>query len=237
MEGIRESGEHGSRRTAPPAKAQAREDDRQVVQVLENIMPMQHGQWCNQMEEADQKDPSHHSKNTPSACAVLLHKRFALVVQSSIASVSTGVVAGQEASGTSACAVELWHRECKAYTVSNRMEVVQMKTKMTCIAILLAFGLLTVAANADQNYRITLNAASKIGNAELQPGEYKVAVDAPKVVLTELKTGKSVELEAKIENMDEKFDRTEVHSNVVDGVNRINEIRIGGSKTKLAFNN
>lgn len=111
-----------------------------------------------------------------------------------------------------------------------------MKTKMTCIAALLVFGFLTVTASADQSYRITIGTISKIGNAELQPGDYKLVVDAPKVVFTELKTGKSVELEAKVENMDERIDKTEIHSGLVEGVNQIKEIRIGGSKTRIAFN-
>jgi hypothetical protein len=116
------------------------------------------------------------------------------------------------------------------------MEVVQMKTKTICIAILLAFGFLTSIASADQSYRITLSNASKIGNIELQPGEYKLVVDMPKVVFTELKTGKSIELAAKIENVDEKFANTQIHWSHVDGVRQIIEIRIGGSKTKIAFN-
>jgi hypothetical protein len=115
------------------------------------------------------------------------------------------------------------------------MEVFQMKTKIACITILLACGFLTVAASADQSFKFSLSDVSKIGTAELKPGEYKVVVDAPKVVLTDLKSGKSITLEAKVENMDEKFDRTEVHSSRVDGVSQIKEIRIGGSKTKIAF--
>ena len=110
-----------------------------------------------------------------------------------------------------------------------------MKTKMTCIAILLAFGFLTATARADQSYRFSLSTASKIGNAELRPGDYKLVVDASKVVLTELSTGKSIEVAAKVEDMDQKIAATEVHSNEVDGVSQIREIRIGGSKTKIAF--
>lgn len=111
-----------------------------------------------------------------------------------------------------------------------------MKTKMTCIAILLVCGFLTVTASADQSYRITLGNMSKMGGTELQPGEYKLIVDAPKVMLTDLKTGKSIELEAKIENTDEKFANTEVHSTHVDGLSHIKEIRLGGTKTRIAFN-
>jgi len=110
-----------------------------------------------------------------------------------------------------------------------------MKTKMTCIAILLAFGFLTAAASADQSFRFTLSRASKIADAELQPGDYKLIVGAPKVVLTEPKTGNSIELQAKVESADQKFDRTEIYSKQVDGVPQISEIRIGGSKTRITF--
>lgn len=110
-----------------------------------------------------------------------------------------------------------------------------MKTKTACIAILLAIGFLTSTGIADQSCRITLSNASKIGNTEFRPGDYKLVVDVPKVIFTELKTGKSVELAAKIENVDEKFANTQIHWNHADGVRQIIEIRIGGSKTKIAF--
>jgi hypothetical protein len=129
---------------------------------------------------------------------------------------------------------ESWQAKCNVTTVKPHGGC-PMKTKMTCIAILLAFGFLTNAASADQSYRFTLNVASRIGNAELQPGEYKLVVDGPKVVLTELRTHKSIALEANVENADKKFDRTEIHTEKVDGVSQISEIRIGGSRTKVAF--
>jgi hypothetical protein len=106
---------------------------------------------------------------------------------------------------------------------------------MTWIAIPLAFGFLAAIASADQTYRITLTDASKIGTTELQPGDYKLVVDASKVVLTDLRNDKSIELEARIENMDEKVRATEVHSDRADGDNHITEIRLGGSKTRIVF--
>jgi hypothetical protein len=110
-----------------------------------------------------------------------------------------------------------------------------MKIQNTCIAILLALGFLTATASADQSCKFTLNNASKIGAQELSPGDYKLVVDAPKVVLTELKTGKSIELEAKIETTDMKSSSTEVHTRQVDGTSQISEIRNGVSKTKITF--
>lgn len=112
-----------------------------------------------------------------------------------------------------------------------------MKIKMACLAVLLAFGFLTFIASGDQSksYRVTLTDTFKIGNAELKPGEYKLVVDAPKVRFTELKSGKSVDLEANVESGDEKFTDTAVHARRIDGVSHIREIRIGGSKTKITF--
>jgi hypothetical protein len=112
-----------------------------------------------------------------------------------------------------------------------------MKIKMTCLAVLLTFGFLTVIASGDQSksYRITLSDSFKVGNEQLSPGEYKLIVDAPKVSFTEVRTGKSVELEAKVETADEKFSQTAVHSRRDDGVSHLSEIQIGGSKTRITF--
>ena len=111
-----------------------------------------------------------------------------------------------------------------------------MKTKTICVVFLVALGFLAATASADQSCRFTLSSAAKIGTAELSPGEYRLVVDANKAVLTELKTGKLIELEAKIEQGEQKANATQVHTTQVDGVSQIREIRIGGSKTKVAFN-
>ncbi|SPE32660.1 conserved exported hypothetical protein [Candidatus Sulfopaludibacter sp. SbA6] len=112
-----------------------------------------------------------------------------------------------------------------------------MKIKTLGLAILLAAGFLASSATADQpkSYRITIGAVSKVGQAELQPGEYRLVVDEPKVRFIEQKSGKSVELDAKVESGDRKFDSTEIRSAQVDGASQIREIRIGGTKTRIAF--
>ncbi len=115
------------------------------------------------------------------------------------------------------------------------MEVVPLKSKLTCIAILLVAAFLVPAASADESYKFNLGKGYKIGSSELQAGDYRLVVGGPKLVLTEVKTGKTVEFAAKVENSDKKFGSTEVHSKKVDGVNQISEIRIGGSKTKVVM--
>jgi hypothetical protein len=104
-------------------------------------------------------------------------------------------------------------------------------------AFLLGAALLVTGAFADEpkNYKINVPNQARIGQAEVQPGEYKIIVDAPKVQMVHVKSGKTIDVNAKIETAEAKFDNTAVASTNVDGVRRIVEIRIGGSKTKLSF--
>ena len=110
-----------------------------------------------------------------------------------------------------------------------------MKRVMKYLAIVAMLGLVAGSSYADQSCRFTLSSVSKIGNLEFQAGEYKLVVDASKVRLTELNSGKEVELTAKVEETVEKNEHTAVHAKRVDGVAQIREIRIGGSKTRIAF--
>ena len=112
-----------------------------------------------------------------------------------------------------------------------------MKIKTLGLAILLAAGFLAPSATADQSksYRVTIANGTKVGQTELQAGEYRLIVDEPKVRFIEVKTGKAVELEAKIETGERKFDSTEVHTSKVDGASQLRQIRIGGTKTSIAF--
>jgi len=113
-----------------------------------------------------------------------------------------------------------------------------MNKIMRCLAILFAVAVFYGSARGDEpkQYRITLDRVAKIGATEFQPGEYKLLVDAPKVRFTELKSGKEVEIEAKVEAEESKFEHTMIHSRMGDdGIRKISEIRIGGSKTKIVF--
>jgi hypothetical protein len=111
-----------------------------------------------------------------------------------------------------------------------------MKAGTRFLAILFLVGLVAGTARADRSYEISLTSVSKIGNVEFKPGEYRLVVDAPKVRLTYLNSGKTVELDAKIQESDTKSEHTSVHTQKVDGVSRVSEIRIAGSKTRIIFN-
>jgi hypothetical protein len=129
----------------------------------------------------------------------------------------------------------VWLEQGIAFAIHQHMEVVDVKI-MKLLAILFVMGLAGESARADRSYEINLSSISKIGDIELQPGQYKLVLDAHKVQLTHLDSGKTVELEAQIQEVETKSDRTQIHTQQVDGVSKASEIRIGGSKTRIKFN-
>lgn len=100
------------------------------------------------------------------------------------------------------------------------------------------FVLLAAAASmavAAQTHRVTLFQETIVNATTLKPGDYKVIVDGNKVVLEK---GKSrVEAQAAVETAGAKFNSTSVRYQNGDGRYRLKEIRIGGTNTKLVFNN
>ena len=103
--------------------------------------------------------------------------------------------------------------------------------------ILLSFATLALAvASAANSYRVTLFQPSVVNGTELKPGDYKVTLkDNNKAVLTSGKT--SIEANVRQETGDSKFSSTTVRYQNGDGKYRVQEIRLGGTNTKLVFEN
>jgi hypothetical protein len=100
--------------------------------------------------------------------------------------------------------------------------------------IVLAFGILSLAVASAATYKVTLFQPSIVKGTELKAGEYKVDVTGDKVVIM---NGKSpLEVAAKVETGERKFSSTSVRYSNQDGKYTIAEIRIGGTKTTLVFN-
>src|SRR5450755_474826 len=112
--------------------------------------------------------------------------------------------------------------------------------KMKCAIILLVFGLSITSAYGDEpkNYRIQLSNMS-VGTAQLAAGEYSLMVhrdgNEQKIRLIEINTRHAIDVVAKVEVAGEKFKRTEVHAQEVNGVSQISEIRIGGTNFRISF--
>jgi hypothetical protein len=88
------------------------------------------------------------------------------------------------------------------------------------------------AAMAASSYRVTLFQASTLGGQELKAGDYKIEVKDNKAVVKDGK--KVVEADVKVETADQKFSATTVR--YTEG-GKIQEIRLGGTNTRLVFAN
>jgi len=91
-----------------------------------------------------------------------------------------------------------------------------------------------LAVASARSYTVNLFQPSMVGATELKPGEYKVEVNQSKATI---KKGKvTTTSDVKVEEGDTKYDATSVrYVNSADGKVKIQEIRLGGTKTKLIF--
>ena len=106
---------------------------------------------------------------------------------------------------------------------------------------ILAFAILSLVAAiagtvpaGGPTYKINLLQSSVLKGTELKPGEYKLTVVADKATIQNGKV--SVEVPAKVETVDKKFDNNAVRYVTQDGKQTICEIRVGGTKTKVVLN-
>lgn len=97
---------------------------------------------------------------------------------------------------------------------------------------LATFALAT--ASAASSHRLTLFQDSIVNGTTLKAGEYKLEVKDNKAVIT---GRKSVEAPVKTETAESKFSSTSVKFRNGDGKYYVTEIRLGGTNTRLIFDN
>jgi hypothetical protein len=105
-----------------------------------------------------------------------------------------------------------------------------MTKKLIILFVVLAGLVLATSAS----YTVTLFQPSVVGGTELKPGDYKLTVQDNKVIIQKGKD--KAEATIKSESADSKFSSTSVRYTTSDGKNKIQEIRLGGTTTKLVFN-
>ena len=86
-----------------------------------------------------------------------------------------------------------------------------------------------------KTYRIDLPSPSKIGTHQLPAGPYRLVVDPESVRIVEVKTGNAIDVPAKVETAERKFDRTTFSSGTVDGATELRAIRLGGTRILIEF--
>jgi hypothetical protein len=98
---------------------------------------------------------------------------------------------------------------------------------------MILFAVAALAFASANTYTVTLFQPSVVNGKELQPGDYKLQVTDNKVVISKGK--ESVEATVKVENGDQKYSSTAVRYTNGDGKYKLQEIRLGGTKTRLVF--
>jgi hypothetical protein len=84
------------------------------------------------------------------------------------------------------------------------------------------------------DFTVTFHEPARIAGAELKPGAYRVKVDGDKLII---RNGKeTIEASVKSEQVDAKYQSTSVRYATSGGKFTVNEIRIGGTNTKLVLN-
>jgi len=95
----------------------------------------------------------------------------------------------------------------------------------------LSFGIFALAvASAASNYSVTLNTPTWVGQTQLKPGDYKVAVEGDKAVF---KSGKSTvaEAPAAVEQNAKKYTATTLDTTGA----KLQEIHVGGTTVKIVL--
>lgn len=97
----------------------------------------------------------------------------------------------------------------------------------------LFFAVVALAICAGKTYTVKFFSPTTVGNTELKPGEYKVEiVDQNSIVLH----GKGdTRTAVRTETVKEKFGDTAIRVDNADGKARLQEIRLGGTNTKLVI--
>jgi len=110
-----------------------------------------------------------------------------------------------------------------------------LKKFVVAFAILaLALAVAGTVLGVGGNYKITLLQPSVVKGNVLKAGDYRLNVGVDKVTIVNGKD--SIDVPAKVESVDQKFDSTAIRYTEESGKATISEIRIGGTKTKLVFN-
>ena len=104
--------------------------------------------------------------------------------------------------------------------------------KLFVVGLLSLSGLAILSA---KTYSITVSNPTKVGSVQLKSGQYKLKVEGSNAIFTDVTNQKAVTTPVKVEETDKKFGSTRVQSTKDGDVERIQEIDLEGSTTKLTF--
>jgi hypothetical protein len=100
-------------------------------------------------------------------------------------------------------------------------------------SIALFFAVVALAVCAGKTYTITLLGPATVGSTDLKAGEHRVTMLDQNTVVIDGKADSKTTV--KVETAKDKYDRTSIRVNTGDGKSRVQEIRLGGTATKLVI--
>ena len=108
-----------------------------------------------------------------------------------------------------------------------------MRVKQSMLAAVLCLS--SVGLVQAKSHHITLSEPTMAGSTMLPAGKYMVKLDGTNAVLLNVDKDKTYTAPVKVESEAKKFDQTAVLTGTSGGESRIQAIEIGGSHTKLQF--
>lgn len=96
------------------------------------------------------------------------------------------------------------------------------------------FLTLAMVCASAATYSVTFFQPSQVNGKDLKPGDYKMTVENDRITI--MKGKEKVEAAVKVENGGEKFAATSVRYSNENGKAKVQEIRLGGTTTKVVFN-
>jgi hypothetical protein len=97
----------------------------------------------------------------------------------------------------------------------------------------LCLATIAMVASAAPAYKVTLTESAIVAGSVVKPGDYKIVVNGDKATLTSGII--RLEVPVKVETGSEKFQYTQVECRTESGKNLLDDIRVGGTTTKLVF--
>lgn len=98
----------------------------------------------------------------------------------------------------------------------------------------IVFATLALFVASAETFKVTLFQPTVVQGKELKAGAYKLDLKDTRLVISNGKT--SVETTVKVETCDEKISATTIRYATAEGKYSIQEIRLGGTRTKLILN-
>jgi hypothetical protein len=99
--------------------------------------------------------------------------------------------------------------------------------------LVVSFALAGMAIASAAQHRITLFEESIVNGTTLKPGDYKLVITGDKAMLS--RGSQKVEAPISVQKADAKYRATSVRYNSGEGTFKVQEIRLGGTDTKVVF--